>query len=105
MRRLLKRRVADDLDTQAALTVRALTADVNAGLAARPLTTAVDAALAVRALAADVEAQQERQARIEDARWALENTYWPDGREVTPTEKSAALHTLQMDRITRARKQ
>lgn len=51
------------------------------------------------ALTADLE----RRARVDEARWAFDHLAWPDGRPISPAEKSAAVDVLEADRIARSR--
>lgn len=89
MRRLLRRRPADRLATDAALAQRPVSATVAADLAVR------DTAIAARALVSDVVSKDEALHRLAEATWAADHTHWPDGRVVTPAQKSAAADVLR----------
>lgn len=52
---------------------------------------------------AALKADLETRAQVDEARWVLEHFAWPDGRPITPAEKSAAADVLRADRVARTR--
>lgn len=111
MPRLFARRVLEGVRPQDVVDLVPRLDATDATIATKASTTTVaadfvtrDTAIAARALTTDVTELSEQQAAIDEARWVLDHLAWPDGRPITPAEKSAAADILRADRIARSRR-